>query len=103
MAERPGLGVDATGGPVVDPTANVLALVSAANQRQDGLRDMESRHLREVMRIRDKHAREMREAEADRLDAIREVDAQAVQQAAIVQDTRATALAGQVADAAEAM
>jgi hypothetical protein len=33
-----GQGVDAQGGPVVDPTANVIALNEAANRRQDDLR-----------------------------------------------------------------
>jgi len=33
-----GLGVDAEGGPVIDPTRNVLDLVEAANNRQDDLR-----------------------------------------------------------------
>jgi hypothetical protein len=35
---EPGLGVDAAGGPVVDPTKNVLDLVAAAITRQDDLR-----------------------------------------------------------------
>lgn len=35
---KPGEGVDARGGPVVDPTKNVLDLVAAAMERQDDLR-----------------------------------------------------------------
>lgn len=117
----PGPGVDASGAPVVDPTRNVLELVGAANQRQDDLRKMEAEHVREVIKIkadcqgneingiqhieqlRADHAKEIRQAEAARIDAIRAVDVQAVQQAAAVQDTRASALAAQVALAAEAM
>jgi hypothetical protein len=117
----PGPGVDAAGAAVKDPTVNVLNLVSAENRRQDDLREMATAHQREVSEIRSdcqkdeldgiqhieqlraSHARELRLAEADRINAIRAVDVQQVQQAAQVQDTRATALAGQVADAAEAM
>jgi len=33
----PGAGVDASGNPVLDPTANVLGLVEAANKRTDDL------------------------------------------------------------------
>lgn len=99
----PGPAVDASGAPVVDPTRNVLELVAAANRRQDDLREMESRHVREILKIREGHARQMRKAEAARIDSINTVNTLAVQQAAEVQDTRATALAGQVQDAAEAM
>lgn len=35
----PGLGVNASGGPALDPTANVIALSEAANKRQDDLRE----------------------------------------------------------------
>ena len=40
MADGPktGLGIDSSGGPVVDPTKNVLDLVKAAMERQDDLR-----------------------------------------------------------------
>jgi hypothetical protein len=90
-------------------------------QRQDDLREMEAAHLREVIQIRAdcqrdeidgvqhleklraEHAKELREAESERIDAIRKVDVQAVQQAAEVQATREQTLAKQVADAAEAM
>jgi hypothetical protein len=44
---EPGLATDAKGNPVVDPTKNVLDLVTAAIQRQDDLRVAESRALRE--------------------------------------------------------
>src|ERR1035441_2592044 len=117
----PGPGVDASGAPVVDPTKNVRDLVAAENRRQDDLREMEARHVCEVVEIkadcqkdeikgvqhieelRAQHAKELRVAETARIDAIRAVDVQAVQQAAAVQDTRASALAAQVALAAEAM
>jgi hypothetical protein len=104
-----------------DPSRNVLDLVEAGNQRQDDLRVSEGLHVREIInlraeeqssetaamqyveRLRADHATELRIAEAERINAIRAVDVQAVQQAAQVQDTRATALAAQVAASAEAM
>lgn len=89
--------------PVIDPTQNVKDLSEAANKRQDDLREQESAHVREIMAIRAEHETEARRAEADRIDAIRQVDVQAVQQAAQVQATQAAALAAQVAASAEAM
>jgi len=84
-----GLGVDAEGGPVIDPTENVIALTDAANKRQDDLRDLnnklleaESRHLREMATLRDGHNKEIRAAETDRLNSIRKVDVDAVTTAA---------------------
>src|ERR1700732_1417802 len=38
-----GLGVDASGTPVIDPTKNVDALVKAEGRFQDGMREAESR------------------------------------------------------------
>jgi hypothetical protein len=120
-----GLGVDAQGNPVRDPTKNVLDLVEAAIQRQDDLRDVETRHAREVAEIRAECARELRisetkridavarvrasyedklrKAETARIDAIRAVDVAAVQRAADVQSEAAQALATQVQTSAEAM
>src|ERR1035437_8829709 len=116
-----GPAVDIAGASTDDPTRNVRDLVSAENRRQDDLRKMEARHNQEmaevrtncqkdeiagiqhIERLRADHAKELRIAEAARVNALREVDNQAVQQAAQVQDTRATALATQVAAAAEAM
>lgn len=123
MADRtsPGPATDSAGVPVLDPTANVLGLVEAANKRQDDLRAMERRHVRELLglqsktrrgelqalddigRIRAEHARELREAEAARINAIRAVDVGNVQQAAQVQATQANTLAAQVAVSAETL
>lgn len=44
-----GLATDARGNPVIDPTKNVLDLVGAAIERQDDLRAVESKALREYM------------------------------------------------------
>jgi len=100
---RAGLGVDYAGGPVVDPTANVLDLVRAAIQRQDDLRAAESRHVREIAQLRAEYAAELRRAETDRIDAIRAVDVSAVTRAAEVSSQQATTLAAQVAQSAEAL
>jgi hypothetical protein len=102
-ASSPGPGVDAEGRPVIDPTKNVLDLVAAAIQRQDDLREAESRHIREIAGLRAEYAAELREAESARIDAIRSVDVSAVQQAAEVQATQASTLATQVATSAETL
>lgn len=104
-----GVAVDAQGGPVVDPTQNVLDLVNAAIERQDDLRDAdqklaraEAEHLREIADLRAAHATEMRKAEADRIDAIRAVDVDAVRRTADVVASGAIALQQQVLATAEA-
>ncbi len=98
-----GLGVDASGGPVVDPTANVLQLVEAAVGRLDDMRRAESAHLRDLLERDRQHAAEIRALETGRLNAIRDVDLAAVQRAAEVQAQAALTLQGQVAASAEAM
>jgi len=92
-----GLGVDRAGGPVIDPTANVIALTEAANKRQDDLRaaadtlaqerhralnevlKLQAHHSRELAEVRVAHARELNALESNRLNAIRQVDVTAVQ------------------------
>lgn len=100
MAEsRTGIGVDAMGGPVIDPTKNVLDLTNAANKRQDDLREMHNRfleaefgrleetvkrveqvsdlraeHAREVNQIHQRHDREIHKMEQDKLAAFRASD-----------------------------
>src|SRR5687767_12955841 len=83
-----GSGVDAQGGPVFDPTANVLDLVEKETKRQDDLRGMSDRlsesetrrinaemgSIREIAKLRARHDRQLRKAEAGRLDSIRQVD-----------------------------
>lgn len=103
MTEEPGPGVDAFGRQVVDPTLNVLQLVRAAVERLDDLRHLAAEHAKEIDMMRETHARDLRDAEAKRIDAIRMVDVNAVQQAWSVAATQATTLAGQVAAAADAM
>lgn len=76
-----GLGVDKAGNPVVDPTANVLALVEAEAERQDGLREAEQRYaamqfkcMETMASLRADHASEIRRLETERLNSIRQVD-----------------------------
>ena len=88
---------------MIDPTKNVLDLVAAAIARQDDLRAMESRHLREVMQMRADYDQRLREAETARINAIRSVDVAAVNRAAEVAASQAQTLATQVATVAEAM
>lgn len=88
--ERPkshnGMGVDAKGNLVPDPTKNVQALVDAAIERVDDLRilndrriDADIKHLKEIVDLDREHTKELRDLEAKRLDAIRQVDVNAVQ------------------------
>ncbi len=99
----PGPGVDQYGQPVVDPTRNVLDLVSAAIERQDDLREMESTHLRELADLRAHYDARLREAETARIDAIRAVDVGAVNRAAEVSAAQAQTLATQVTVSAETL
>ena len=117
----PGPGVDRFGAPVVDPTANVLDLVRAAIQRQDDLRESESRHIRELAATRAEYDRELRSQddaraalraayeeklrtqESARIDAIRAVDVGAVTRAAEVSATQAATLATQQQASADAL
>jgi hypothetical protein len=76
-----GLGVDASGGAVVDPTANVIALVearadAAASLREADLKfaDSQAEHLKEIGELRAVHAKEIRELDTIRLEKVREVD-----------------------------
>ena len=88
MTQRSGIGVDAAGGPVIDPTANVIALNEAANRRQDDLRQLNNQRidaeirtlavqvegLEKRMILRAEHAKEIRQLETERVNAIRQVD-----------------------------
>jgi len=106
----PGSELDARGRVVIDPTLNVIALHEAGMQRQDDLRKSENRRIRErvhmearIAELRAGHNRELRKAEAQRLDAIRGVDQAAVMASASAAEIRAATLAAQVALSADAM
>ena len=101
----PGVGIDARGGAVIDPTANVIALNEAAQKRQDDLREAEGRridqalkHVEEMASLREHHAWELRESEAKRLDANRQVDVLAVQTLATSTRALADSIAAQTAN-----
>ena len=116
-----GLGVDSAGGPVVDPTANVLQLVEAANKRQDDLRtaqneliqeknratkelmDVHAAHQAEVARLRAEHIKELGAMESNRLNAIRQVDVTAVRTEADRSLSAIQTLAAQTATNAETL
>lgn len=86
-----------------DPTSNVVALVNAAIQRQDDLREMQTRHLMDIGDLRSQHAMDLRIAEAKRIDAIRDTDVGAVNRATEVASVTAATLADQVAVSAETL
>lgn len=116
--QRNGLAVDATGGPIVDPSENVKALSEAANKRQDDLRELNKEltdaklaHQKEIGEIREAHQKtvgQLREAyqekiahaESGRLDSIRQVDREEVAKTAVAANTAITTLAKQTADLA---
>lgn len=102
MEEQRGLGVDSQGGPVVDPTQNVLDLVNAAVARLNDLRDTDKDHYKEIATLRAEYDEKLRQKEAERIDAIRAVDVSNVQRAADVVATQAETLRKQVTDTATA-
>jgi hypothetical protein len=97
-----GPAVDATGRPAVDPTRNVIAILEAAVQRQDDLREKDFAHLKEMATLRFQYEELLRTKETERIDAIRAVDVGAVNRAAEVAATQASALANQLIATAEA-
>ena len=109
----PGPGVDSTGQTVVDPTKNVLDLVRAESRRQDDLRSLEFKAIRNEIKISlNALRRELRDfkdylekigiAESKRIDAIRAVDIGNVATARVEAETRASTLAGQVSTVKDA-
>ena len=88
-----GVGVDSSGGPVIDPTKNVISLVEANAKTGEELRDADTKfndaqhaHLKEIGSLRSAHAKELRANDIERYAAIRQVDT-----------TNATAAAAQIA------
>jgi F0F1-type ATP synthase membrane subunit b/b' len=109
---KPGLGVDAQGNPVIDPTANVLILVDAAVKRLDDLRAAENRRIEELLALETLRTKEVAQlhasyteklalAESKRIDAIRSVDVAAVAIASDKAAQQATVLARAVETSAE--
>lgn len=102
-----GLGVDAHGGPVIDPTENVIALTKAEAKRQDDLRvaereltDAKLAHVKEIGKLRAAHQHQLDEAESKRLDSIRQVDREEVIKTAAAVVATAETLRAQVQSAA---
>lgn len=116
-----GPATDRHNDPVADPSVNVLDLFAAGNRRQDDLRDAakelsdcKHNHQKELMRnaretakcsaTKDRvHQKEMRKAEAGRLDAIRRVDREDANKRAADAQTAIATLAKGTSDAAEAL
>jgi hypothetical protein len=118
---REGMGVDSRGGPVIDPTENVVALVKADKEGADEIRKLTDRlvsdgmvHLRDMQVLRAEHLKEliilnanhqekMDAAESARLNSIRLVDAQQVQTAAQAAQTAIQTLANTTTTSAETL
>lgn len=111
---RSGIAVDAQGGPVVDPTTNVLQLVNAAVDRLNDLRDSDfkwsqllhsanERRLDEQMKLHSDFSDKLSLAESKRIDAIRAVDVSAVAVASERATQQAAVLANQVTTSADAL
>lgn len=112
-----GVGVDAHGGAVIDPTANVIALTDAAVTRLDDLAFLQAQLVDEKIKrleiaaiytdkiavLRAEHTKEMRESESKRLDAVRATDVAAVSTAATQAQAAITALASTATSTAETL
>lgn len=59
---------------VLDPTLNVKELVFSEVKRIDDIANIREANIKEILRIRDEHFRELEKKESSRLDAIRQVD-----------------------------
>lgn len=125
IGEQPGVGIDAYGGKVVDPTANVIALVQSESKRHDelraadqkradelrgsdtkrldDLRAAESRRVDEQANIRAHFQEQLALAEANRINAIRAVDVAAVATASERAGQQAQVLAAQVLQSADTL
>ena len=90
-------------GPIIDPTKNVLDLVTATTKRLDDMRQASEKHFQDILAIRAVYDERLRVAETARIDAIRAVDVGAVNRAAEVSAQQALALAAQVATSAETL
>jgi hypothetical protein len=108
--KQPGIGVDAQGGAVIDPTANVIALNQASDRRQDDLRasfekyvEAEIRHVEDMAKLSRSYEEKLGVAESKRIDAIRAVDVAAVATAAERSGQQAQVLATQVSASAETL
>ena len=111
------MGLDPAGGPLIDPTANVIALNKAGHVRQDDLRKAERRYVKaELKRAKDRakfvekytkvhqrHDYALHKAEAARLDALRQSDREDVKALAAATTAKAEALQSQGATTAKTL
>jgi len=116
-----GIGLDAYGGPLIDPTQNVKDLTEAANLRQDDLRQLNNRYLKALIqtveqtaKLKAKHVKNIADlhqihdyaihkAEAGRLDALRQNDREDVKALAAATTAKAEALQAQVSITAKTL
>jgi hypothetical protein len=112
-----GIGIDADGYPVIDPTENVRELFEAGATRQDDLRlaerrlqeekiarvEGDMRALQREVALRAEHQKDLDTLEAKRLDAVRSVDQLAVKTEADRSAAAITALANAAATTAETL
>jgi hypothetical protein len=112
-----GMGVDAHGGPVIDPTKNVLDLVEAAVKRLDDMTELRAALTSEkILRLereqalivtmadlRASHQKDLDTLESRRLDAMRSVDQLAVKTEADRSALAISALAAAAATTAETL
>jgi len=105
-----GMAVDASGAPAFDPTDNVLDKIEDLANRIDGvlvaaekLSNVKHGHSKEIIKLHADYGKELRLAESNRLDAIRDVDAATAALREERADRTATSLANQVASTAETL
>ena len=79
---RPGIGVDARGQSVVDPTRNVLDLVKAAVQRLNDLARAEAKLQETIRTLEAQRLSELRTADIMRIDELRAAETRRVDQLA---------------------
>jgi hypothetical protein len=110
MRRRSGPSVGVLGNVVADPTQNVLDVIEAVERRFMDLRQADAAlmlaqlgHLQQIISMSEVHAEKYRVIEERRLNAIREVDGNAVARASEVAELRAATLASQVAASAETL
>ena len=107
---RIGMGIDAFGGAVIDPTENVKALAESNAVHQDKIRDITQQlneakinHQKEVGELRERFMGLLRDAESARLNSIRQVDREDVNKMSATASTTAEALRAQVATTAQTL
>ena len=107
---RTGLGVDKAGGPVIDPTKNVLDLVEREIKRIDDMAKLRAQNsdakvaaLTEKIKLFARHQRALDRAESERLNSIRQVDREEVTKTAAANQAAITTLATSTATLAETL